>query len=126
MKPRNRLSHIFICVYLLFLSTSCEKRQFAPPPPSPDPSDIFEPVSQQFRARIYIDATVSMEGFVVPGASTNYAQILQPLESTAIGGWPNAKVEFYQFGTQVLPLQGRDYLRAAKRVLGARMEIDHV
>jgi hypothetical protein len=88
---------------------------FAPPPPPPDPSDTLEPVSQKLKARIYIDATVSMEGFVVPGTSTNYAQILQPLETAVVSGWRDAQVEFYKFGAQVSSLPGRTYLKATQR-----------
>lgn len=115
MKPRNKLFLISVWVYFSLLITSCSERVIAPLPPR-DPSDTLEPVSKKLIARIYIDSTVSMEGFVAPGSSTNYAQILQPLESAVISGWPNGKVEFYQFGTEVLPVQGRGYLRAANLV----------
>jgi len=100
-------------VLFIIVSTSGCGRQVVPPPPQPDPSDILEPVSHTLTVRIFLDATLSMKGFVVPGPSTLYAQTLQRLESPAVGGWNTVALRFYKFGTQVLSLERSAFLRAA-------------
>jgi hypothetical protein len=79
-----------------------------------DNTDHLEPLSTQLDIDIYIDATKSMEGFVTPGYSTYYAQILRLLESASTTGWANSNVKFFEFGSDITPLPGRDYLKATR------------
>lgn len=59
----------------------CEE-VFAPPPNDPlGKLDEIGPKSQKLTAHIFIDATLSMEGFVIPEPTTNYIQTLKNLES---------------------------------------------
>lgn len=98
----------------LFLNATCSKRDAIPSPPAPDPSDIIEPASSKITARIYIDASASMKGFVSPGTWTNYAQILPYFETVILNGWSNSKADFYGFGEEVLKLESRGHLDAVK------------
>ena len=66
-------------------------------------------ISGTLVARIYFDATLSMQGFVVP-SSTRYKEIPQHLESAILSGWHDGKTEFFRFGEQVELLDGRTYL----------------
>jgi len=47
---------------------------------------------------IYVDATLSMQGFVKAGTETRYIQTLQRLENATIRGWLNSHVKFHKFG----------------------------
>lgn len=111
---KSRILIISVCICFLLVNVKCAKEK-VPPPPPPDPVDALEDISEKLIARIFVDATVSMEGFVVPGSSTNYAQIFQYLESAVVGGWRDEEVKFYKFGTEALPIQRSQYLRAAQR-----------
>ena len=67
--------------------------------------------SQKLFARIYFDATLSMQGFVVPD-STHYTRICPYLESVIVSGWREGKVDFFRFGEQVEPIDRSTYLQA--------------
>jgi hypothetical protein len=101
---------IYLC--FLILLASCGESPEIPKQPDidrlPTPGAISEPLT----ARIYFDATVSMKGFVVPGA-TDYTRMLPHLESSVLTGWTNGKAEFFRFGTQVEPINRTTYLKVA-------------
>ena len=81
-----------------------------PAPPESLSSDL-PPISDKLVARIYFDATLSMQGFVVPN-STHYARICPYLESVIVSGWRDGKVDFFRFGEQVEPIDRNTYLQA--------------
>lgn len=105
-KTRFLLFSICLC-FLIFL-TSCRNGQIPPdPPPKVDISP--GPISENLVARIYFDATLSMQGFVVP-SQTRYIQMCRYLESVIVSGWENATVNFFRFGEQVEPIDRNTYL----------------
>ena len=57
-----------------------------PIPDPPEPSPPLPSISDKLVARIYFDATLSMQGLVVPG-STRYIRICPSLESVIVSGW---------------------------------------
>jgi hypothetical protein len=62
---------------------------------------------------IFLDATLSMQGFVNPGTSTYYAQLLPLLESAVTSGWSDQNIRFFKFGTQTPEIRIRqEFLRA--------------
>ena len=77
------------------------------PPPHITPGDI----SDSLVARIYFDATLSMQGFVVPD-STHYTRICSSLESVIVSGWRNETVNFFRFGEKVESIDRSTYLQA--------------
>ena len=110
---RWKTSFVLFSFYLCFLIflTSCDTSKPDPPDPPPvDPSDMVGDISENLVARIYFDASVSMQGFVVP-SSTQYKNILRPLESVITSGWKNGNTEFFRFGEQVRPIDRDSYLR---------------
>ena len=111
-KTNLLLFSIYLC-FFLFL-TSCTNR---PIPPAPLIDDIPEhppgPISENLVARIYFDATLSMQGYVVPG-STRYTQMCRYLESVIVSGWENATVDFFRFGEQVEPIDRSTYLNLSR------------
>ena len=76
------------------------------PPPDITPGDI----SDRLVARIYFDATLSMQGFVAPG-STHYTRICPYLESVIVSGWKEETVSFFRFGERVEPIDRNTYLQ---------------
>ena len=82
-------------------------------PPEFDPPRDITPgdISDSLAARIYFDATLSMQGFVAPG-STDYTRICPYLESVIVSGWENEEVNFFRFGEQVESINRNTYLQA--------------
>lgn len=82
-------------------------------PPEFDPPRDITPgdISDGLVVRLYFDASLSMQGFVVPG-STHYTRMVPCLEGVVLGGWKEATVEFFQFGEEVKDITRNTYLRA--------------
>ena len=80
--------------------------------PSLPPEQKFEEFTSQVNANIYVDATLSMMGFVRPGADTRYCKTIDALEGSIISGWSHATVNFFKFGDEIDSIKGRDYIRA--------------
>ena len=102
---------IYLCFLILLAGCNgcddtepCDPPSF--PPPLPLPSDVLT-------ARIYFDATVSMQGFVIPDPWSHYTRILPYLESVVLSGWTDGKADFFRFGTQVEPIDRDAYLQVA-------------
>ena len=97
-----------ICLCFSIFLISCDKPGIPDFKPDPDitPSDI----SDRLVARIYFDATLSMQGFVVPG-STHYTRICPALESAIVSGWRDETVSFFRFGERVEPIDRSTYLQ---------------
>ncbi len=98
-----------ICLCLFIFLISCDKPEIPDFKPALDitPGDI----SDRLVARIYFDATLSMQGFVVPG-STHYTRICPALESVIVSGWKDETVNFFRFGEKVEPIDRGTYLQA--------------
>ena len=80
-----------------------------------DTSDITPgDISDRLVARIYFDATLSMQGFVVPG-STRYTQMCPYLESVIVSGWTDGKADFFRFGEHVESIDRDTYLRVGSK-----------
>ncbi len=109
---KNYEQKMFIIGSLLgfcFFVTSCTEYSKTPPLP---PIMAMEVFTSKVDAHIYVDATLSMIGFVKPGPNTRYCKTIEALEGTVISGWAHADVEFFKFGDEILPLEGREYIRA--------------
>lgn len=114
MQQINRIILISICAcYIIFNTAGCSKRPNVPAPKL-DTDNIPGSISGQLTAYVYIDSTVSMEGFVRPGSATNYIQTLQAIESAINTGWKTSQIHFFKFGTKILPLKNREHLKAVK------------
>ncbi len=105
------LFSIYLC-FFIFL-TSCDTDKNRGIPEFQDESADVTPgnISDSLVARIYFDATLSMQGFVVP-SSTRYTQICPYLESVIVSGWEDEKIDFFRFGEQVEPIDRNGYLQA--------------
>lgn len=101
---------------LLVLSTAaCAERPPAPGMVFPAPPiPTVPPPAPNLLARIYIDATLSMQGFAQAGPSTTYARLMQALERAFVAGWPRSKLEFFKFGSTIRRIEGKGYLEALR------------
>ena len=104
------LFSFYLC-FLIFL-TSCETGRDSGIPDFEDDTSEHSPgdISENLVARIYFDATLSMQGYVVHG-STRYTQMCRYLESVIVSGWTDGKAEFFRFGEQVESIDRNTYLR---------------
>ena len=102
------LFSFYLC-FFIFL-TGCDTGKVGIPDP-PEPLPDLPPISDRLVARIYFDATLLMQGFVVPG-STRYTKMYRYLESVIVSGWTDGKAEFFRFGEQVEPIDRGTYLQA--------------
>lgn len=111
---RRKIPHI-ACILLLILislQVGCTRDVCSLPPE--DTSSKFPALSNAANVDVYIDATLSMQGFIVPGTVSYYQQTLPLLESAVEKGWPQGQVIFYKFGTRINKLAGRGYLEATR------------
>lgn len=89
---------INLCI--LISLTSCNNNLRPPDPPDSITEHSPVDISESLVARIYFDASASMEGFVVP-SSTQYKNILRPLESVIESGWRDGKDKFSVLGNRL-------------------------
>ncbi|MDE0466388.1 MAG: hypothetical protein OYL97_04975 [Candidatus Poribacteria bacterium] len=107
-KTRFLLLSIYLCLFISL--KGCDTGEKSIPDP-PEPLPDLPPVSDRLVARIYFDATLSMQGFVVPD-STHYTRICPSLESVIVSGWRDETVNFFRFGEKVEPIDRSTYLQA--------------
>lgn len=110
-----------ILFLLLAFATSCSpptgnsssvKGNQTLPGPSWDAADTASPQSQEVKVQVFLDATVSMKGYIGAASPTQYMATIQGLESVISSGWQKPVTTFYKFGSWVEPLAGRAHLRA--------------
>ena len=111
IKWKTRLLLLPICLCLFIFLTSCNSGRNSGIPDPPEPLPDLPSISDKLVARIYFDATLSMQGFVVPG-STHYTRICPALESAIVNGWRDETVSFFRFGERVEPIDRGTYLQA--------------
>ena len=108
------LLSFYLCFFIFLTScnTSCNNgKDPGIPEFQDDTSDItLGDISDRLVARIYFDATLSMQGFVAPG-STDYTRICPSLESVIVSGWKDETVRFFRFGERVESIDRDTYLQ---------------
>jgi hypothetical protein len=107
----HRTSLIFLIALALYFG-GCKRNAYTPPPEIP--SDQLPGLADSLKVDVYFDATLSMQGFIVPGTNSYYQQTLPLLESAVDKGWSNGHAKFYKFGSRIDELQGRGHLVAAQ------------
>ena len=109
-KTHFLLFSIYLCFFIFLVGCDTDK-DLGVPEFKPDPDIAHGDISDKLIARIYFDATLSMQGFVVPN-STHYTRICPYLESVIVSGWEDEKVIFFRFGEQVERINRDTYLQA--------------
>ena len=101
------LLSIYLCLFIFLTGCDTGARDIPDPPEPPPP---LPSISDRLVARIYFDATLSMQGFVAPG-STHYIRICPSLESVIVSGWKDETVRFFRFGERVEPIDRNTYFQ---------------
>lgn len=110
-KIKREASFLLLSIYLCFFTflISCENAKMVPPKFEPPRDLTLGGISDRLVARIYFDASLSMQGFVAPG-STRYTRMCPYLESVIVSGWTDGRADFFQFGEQVESINRDAYL----------------
>ena len=113
-KMTSRTSRIFLSLFFLaiFFVAGCGKTKLDYPKMASEAGQ--GKVSENVNVDIYLDATLSMKGFVQPETATNFSQTIQVLEHAAVGVWPKTMTTFNKFGTRIYSMQGREHLQAVR------------
>ena len=96
-----------------FTQAGCRSDRAGGLPPE-DVNNRIPTVSNRLDVDIYLDATLSMKGFIVSGTSSYYEQALQLLERAVGSGWKEGRIQYYKFGSLISPIEGRDHLQASQ------------
>ena len=107
----GRRFYIWLWMALIFVCNVSYKPEVMANPAVANPlqEGVGKP-SKSLHVHVYFDATLSMQGFVVP-APTNYTRVRPLLEGVVISGWTDAQVEFHRFGTHVEQIDRDGYLQ---------------
>jgi hypothetical protein len=110
------LAFALVIVPLVVTScSSCSRRQTCAPPPKDDAQYALPPPSTAApTVDVFLDSTLSMQGFVSAGTNSNFQQTVPILESAVISGWAGGETHFFKFGNQIEALTNRSYLDAVK------------
>lgn len=106
--------HVAICLVLLILGCGSKAPEIAWVYTDADVTGEDRHIDEAgtIDIDIYLDATLSMVGYVNEKSST-YKRFLDDLEIAAAGGWRTANVQFFKFGTKIKAID-RDGFKAAK------------
>src|SRR5262245_61983824 len=110
-----------LCIALTCI-LSCESRHLCSAPVADDLNRLA-PASPTLKAHVFLDGTTSMKGFIVPGLTSRYQQVLPLLESSVERGWSGSQITFYRFGTVIEELPDRKYLEAQRQKFYEEREI---
>src|SRR5690349_12462839 len=84
----------------LLLGTSCAKvATKCAAPPSADTSEILAPADPNVSVDIFLDATLSMQGFITANEASYYKRSIPILERSVIKN--GGQVNFFAFGTDI-------------------------
>lgn len=97
---------------LAVVCSACSKKRS--PPPAEDMNDRIGSASDSLNIDLFLDATLSMKGFVLTETGSSYQSTIPLLERGAIEGWKQSQVNFFKFGDDIAPLPARQYLEAVK------------
>jgi hypothetical protein len=91
--------------------TSCGGKVVCEPPPALGQTSII--ATPNVPTDVFIDATLSMQGFITDGSLSYYQQSMPMLERAVIRN--GGQINFFKFGTDIAELPGRSYGDAERR-----------
>lgn len=107
---------IIFLLFILLSSEWCGGGNKCLPVSQSNSNYLFPSPSTDIVADIYLDATLSMQGFTNSDTFSYYQQTIPLLESGIIKTWKNGKVNFNKFGDKIENLPDRKFLEANKAV----------
>lgn len=109
-KKAARLTMATLLIGVMVTACANKKSRCEAPP---DTVGSIDGPTADLAVEVYIDGTVSMEGYVLDGALSHFQQSIPMLERAVIkqGG----KISFFKFGSDVVELPGRSYGDADRR-----------
>ncbi|MEZ5308095.1 MAG: hypothetical protein R2684_13195 [Pyrinomonadaceae bacterium] len=114
MRRPKVVSVVTLVLVILTVFSGCKKKDICDPIDTSLNMEVLAPARTSLEVDVFIDATPSMQGFVVPGPSTVFGQTLTLLESATISGTASSKINFFKFGSTITPLPNRQHLEALK------------
>lgn len=119
MKKANtsfyKISLVLLCITFSFVILNCKKSQLCEPVTVSEDNNVLPSPRNNFELDIFLDATLSMQGFITENNYSYYRQTLPLLESAAIGGSRASKVNYYKFGSVIETIVERNQLEADKK-----------
>lgn len=104
----NKLPHraliLFFFAFLMAGACGRGKATCEPPPPA---TQAPITATANITTDIYLDATLSMQGFITDGSLSYYQQTMPMLERAVISR--GGQINFFKFGTDIVELPGRSY-----------------
>jgi len=117
MKMRMQV-FIVLAIFVSFIS-GCNKAtetiSSKQPPGLPQDTLAMSGASKAPSVNVFLDASVSMRGYVPVEGQSHYTEVLSAMESAIISGWPNGQAGFFKFGSVIEPLPERAYLKASSQ-----------
>lgn len=105
----KKLFCVLLWIYTILLMGCSSPKRYMPPQHT---VDTIEELSKQLITDVYLDCTLSMQGFVTPGITTEYARVLDRLEGSITTGWENVSLNYYRFGTYIKRISGGEQKKA--------------
>ncbi|MBK8464914.1 MAG: hypothetical protein IPL32_03705 [Chloracidobacterium sp.] len=113
-------NHIFLTGMILAcicFAASCGSKATCDPPLLLGPEESISPPNPNLQTDVFIDATLSMQGYAVDGSLSFYQQSIPMLERAVIKN--GGQISFHKFGTEIIDLPGRSYGDAGQKAFYA-------
>ena len=109
--PRKLL--FLVCGLSVLFGSTCGSYKTCEPIHRIDTKDLLTLPTDNLETDIFLDATLSMQGFISEGTFSFYQQTIPILERSVIKN--NGKAHFYKFGTTIKELPERSYSEFDKK-----------
>jgi hypothetical protein len=103
------------CLCLLTTANKCTPKPHCDALPQTAAEDAVPAPKNNLETDIYLDATLSMQGFTTTDGFSYYQKTIPILERAAKAEGTEKSVNFFKFGTIFIPLEGRTYADAANK-----------
>lgn len=114
---------IAICIAFVSLGSNCTSKN-CEPIHATDAKDALTLPAENLETDVFLDATLSMQGFVTEGSFSIFQQTIPILERAVIKN--NGRIHFYKFGTNIKELPERSYSEFDKKSFYTDAELNRV
>lgn len=114
---------IAACFVFFLLGSSCASKNCVPIHAT-DAKDALTMPTENLETDVFLDATLSMQGFVTEGSFSIFQQTIPILERAVIKN--NGRIHFYKFGTEIKELPERSYSEFDKKSFYTDAELNRI